>query len=793
LSNTVDHLFWGFAASLAQEKKVLIVQPTLEELSRINDVDPRPSELVYISEQNYELTGEGLKHRSDSAERKASKDLIIDPQGMLSIDDLTRILKKNAIYLTLEARTLPEEFQVLSLEASIGQFLFVDINESGIFEHLDSQLTDDAPKASFGYVASTQKDLSAKLNNFALIQDLEAQTSAIDSDEKEQLETNIIALKEEVKDLKDKLKASNAKKKADPALIALTDEKNQVIAQYEVLKAELDTLKVSSSGSTELQEQLAQAQANVSLLEVQYANVQKLQKTYQSQADQLRNEGKKLSSENAAFKDALDAKDAQIEAEKAGVLQVAEDLKLAFAQKSADYENQIQAQRDQAKVDQIKADQHAQVLQAKIAELQFALAQEQKHAEKERLILQAELDRASIQDQNQTQKNQAIAALEESYQLVSVALKQWLQNNIDLPLPQAPIAQPQLVKTWCEQLIQYQPVLKANLEVLKEIEQLKASLAQQKLEYQALKQQKEQDSKAFTAWRKISSTKAHDQALQSKLDAEIELRKALEAQVQANEEAFVLYENELQRLEIALTQALEPKELKLSKDNPVLLKVEIQNQNAQLSALENILKLNQNTQAQLNSSLMEKVTEISKLSRNKQKLEEEVKLLKIDFDRLSKGQPIIGVYQHIYASLMAENPNRAKSLLSTQALSPSAVQTETAQADASAEDLENVKFLLKQKIKSVRDAELKGTSIESTVEEDQSRIDRQKERLQKMIQSTKGDSKSDTAEDSTFVASNDQAIETIETTVTSAVSTEYVQEKSPIDKLRERLKKMNKA
>ena len=139
MSNTVDHLFWGFVASLAQEKKVLIVQPTLEELSRINSVDPRPSELVYISDQNYELTGEGLKHRSDSAERKASKDLIIDPQGLLSIDDLTRILKKNAIYLTLEARNLPEEFEVLPLQASVGQFLFVDSNDSGIFEHLDSQ------------------------------------------------------------------------------------------------------------------------------------------------------------------------------------------------------------------------------------------------------------------------------------------------------------------------------------------------------------------------------------------------------------------------------------------------------------------------------------------------------------------------------------------------------------------------------------------------------------------------------------------------------------------------------
>lgn len=763
MSNTENQLFWSYAAVLASGKRVLVVNPTLENLNLLLGSEVPPLELVYISETDYQL--ENTKYRRDANERKISKDLIIDQNADLETQEIDRLLKKNSFYFTEKSdQSYPAEYEVLPLLVSVGQFLFLDANGTGLFEHLDSQLTDDAQKQQFGVIVSNSK--GAKLQNFASIQNLDAKIDSV----------YVASLQEELDQLKDKLKSANQKKKADPALVQITQERDElkvnVEKTFEEIKALNEMIVKYNEEKPVFAAQIAELQAQNSSLESQLSNAIKLQKTYQSQGDQLRNENKKQQQEHQSLKASFDDRENQLN----------DQIKALTAQ-LAQAQQDAQAQADQSKADAIVLQSQYDAIVLQNQELKQEVEREKLIAQKENIILKAELEKFSKQDQQIAQLNQQILQTQEAYDVVSASFKQWLQSNTSFPLPSAPYADKHLAQQWCQQLVQYQPTLKGNLEAVQEIEQLKASIAQLKLELQASKQQREQDSKAFTHWRKNSSTKTQELLLQQKLEAESRLRETLELELKEHEEIFTAYENEIQRLELALTQALEPKELKLSKENPVLLKVDLLNTKEQLLALENVLKLNQNSQNQLNAALLEKVTELSKLNRNKQKLEEELKLLKIDFERLSKNQPVIGVYQHIYGSLQALSPQRAKDLYPSSASSVSSSTPEKAE-DTTEADHENMKFLLKQKIKAVRQSENQqssnqsaGQSADQSVDQSVERIEKQKEKLLKQVQSF------------------EQITETViaSPVVTAEVSSENAQdsgEKSKMEKLMEKLKQI---
>jgi hypothetical protein len=107
MQNLTTSLFWAAANQMSQNQKVFVL--SADEGKCLDLLDAGAKEVVLLGEDQ-EI--EGVKVRSNYRERPNSKDIVIDPQGIASLEDVTRILKKRGFYLTAVVRDWSEFFDL---------------------------------------------------------------------------------------------------------------------------------------------------------------------------------------------------------------------------------------------------------------------------------------------------------------------------------------------------------------------------------------------------------------------------------------------------------------------------------------------------------------------------------------------------------------------------------------------------------------------------------------------------------------------------------------------------------
>ena len=147
MNTPTANLFWACAAKLSSQLKVFVLSGTHTEVSTL--IETQAKELVYLCDDSFI---EGLKVRSDYRERARSKDLLVDPEGSTPTDEVTRLLKKNGIYLSLAARS---DFPTLATTPiygySEGQLLSVSLEATGgdpLFYAYSLNVLEELPKVT---------------------------------------------------------------------------------------------------------------------------------------------------------------------------------------------------------------------------------------------------------------------------------------------------------------------------------------------------------------------------------------------------------------------------------------------------------------------------------------------------------------------------------------------------------------------------------------------------------------------------------------------------------------------
>ena len=92
-------LFWTTARTLSKDVRVLFVSGNLQECSALQNVNPK--ELICLGKKS---PVKGIQNKEIGSIRARSKDVVIDFDGVLPLEEAHRILKKKGVYLCKSRR-----------------------------------------------------------------------------------------------------------------------------------------------------------------------------------------------------------------------------------------------------------------------------------------------------------------------------------------------------------------------------------------------------------------------------------------------------------------------------------------------------------------------------------------------------------------------------------------------------------------------------------------------------------------------------------------------------------------
>ncbi|MBM4292960.1 MAG: hypothetical protein FJ138_17370, partial [Deltaproteobacteria bacterium] len=577
--------FWAAARAMSHDLKVLVASSDAAQLAALA---ASAKEVVAIAD----AAPEGVKARADYKERASSKDLLVDPEGVIPAEDVARLLKKKGAYLCGVDRALGEGFAARVAVRPRVRLTAKALLSIGEGEGAGEALGDlSSGAAGAAGAAGVEGEPLFYLTAVSDLPALPALTATTDADAPAPGE-DPAALQEALERLRAELdKAERAKKIAQRA------------------KAEAAEALKAAEGARD------EARAALEAAAAEGVSLKRQMKAAETRSAVAAERAMELGAAREALATSLAAEQARAAALADAGAAAARDLGAA------------RAERDEA---------------------QGAIAALRAEANALQDDLKASRRDAKLNAERRERAEQAEAALKDAqgaFERVTSAWAGWLARGLDGALPPAPPARATLAAAWAEQLLARQPLVSATREEHQELLTLRVSLRESEARERQVTEERDEARLALAAERRRGGVT--DATLLATLEAERALRAAAERRLEEQAGQFERYEAELARLQGALDAARRaggaaPSAAGAAGDRERQLRAELKAHEQQRGALEQILLAQQALQAQLTQALSAEIAARSQAELARQGLEASARALEVQLDpelRLPRPAP----------------------------------------------------------------------------------------------------------------------------------------------------------
>ena len=666
MTSITHSFFWSTVYALSPNKRLFIASGDFQtHIPQLLSQTSLPKEVICLSN---DFVYEGVKTQSDYAGRPW-KNIIVDPEGVMPLADVKRLLVKNGLYLCTKqrkwGRNLPYVQPMCATQFKSGILRLGDQNPTWIshekrpkFRGKDQEVSTTDP---LFYIASKEA-LTDPLPSFELLNSVDsssteeaaqpstkatkirstrsaktaktAKTTPASDTEKSTTSTSSKASRSASTSETTKAKtASSAPKKKAPV-----KRTRKAVAQN--LAASVPPVKEASSNGS--QDELNQLQSLCEQLKEKVADLEKSKRTLSRNQNQLTKKFEQ--SQTRAEQLNLDLETAQNQLES-----LHETHQETLSTLQDEHTELVETYR------QVKAKNSS--LENTLKQVQTQASQAKKEARSQKKSLEKELEKAhkrtqKTQDQldaridSKKQLKQSRKETQEAkkaFALIAQAWSEWLSKGLEGDLPALPPAQTALARSWAQQLVNRQPLVSATRDEYQELVRVQTELQNARHQITLLEEERDEVRVQFAQWRD-EVPKESESTLEQNYLAEKALRQAIEQKCADYENRFAIYESERAELQNALDLARRNALTSTSTSDPSLeaenhkLQTELNIRNQQRTALEQLLQAQQEMQAQLTQNLSTHISARSEAEYRVHLLESELRLLKVNYQRLEQGQ-----------------------------------------------------------------------------------------------------------------------------------------------------------